>query len=257
MTTITLTINPGGGVCEILLIDLNNRRKRQLPSVSQPGSSGANSVNLLQVNGAVQADPHFSGANGVQFDFNGMADGVYAMFVAPQYQVNMLLAADGPEARFVTGVGVVFRNVTLRFGTHWFNEQFVQHVDEQLAPHGAKVKHSGRRIVLELCRGHRVEISQLYADKTLRPWLVHGDGSVFHYLNIDIRTPHCDDSFEGALGQTYKCKYVEQREQFAFDRATEESFRVTSLAAVSRLFDANAPCGPQRVGGTPMVGGSS
>lgn len=77
----------------------------------------------------------------------------------------------------------------------------------------------------------------------MRPWLMHDNGSVFYYVDVEIHT------FEG--------KYVEQREPFNWDPTTEESFRVKSLDARSKLSDVDAPCVAPHVDAVRMVGGRS
>jgi membrane-bound inhibitor of C-type lysozyme len=251
---ITVTSDSTNGECTIDFDDGGARRKRQVPLQPQPGSSGSNSVSLLAVNGGARADPHFTGANGVKFDFYGTAGGIYQTFVAPQYQVNVHLAGDGPALRFMTRVGVVFRNVTMEFGIYRYTNAQMKHFNKLLAPHGASAVYHGSVLHLDLCPGHAIVVGQAH---TSQPSLVHDGGSVFYYVNVEIRVPHCDDVYEGALGQTYKCKYVERREAFRFDNATEESFRVDSLAAHTSPFDANAACVAPRLGAKPMIGGRS
>jgi hypothetical protein len=165
------------------------------------------------------------------------------VFSAPQLQVNMHLAGDGPAIRFMTKIAVVFRNVTIQVGVFRLDPAFVNKINAQLAPLGAKASYNGWQFRLNLCPGHEVIVSQHHANKKLRPSLVHDDGSVFYYLDIAINTPHCNDAYGGALGQTYKCVYVEGREEFKFDHASEESFRVKALTAVDESsFNADAPC---------------
>jgi hypothetical protein len=88
---------------------------------------------------------------------------------------------------------------------------------------------------------------------------VHDDGSSFYYLDIAINTPHCNDAYGGALGQTYKCVFVEGREEFKFEHASEESFRVKALTAVDESsFNAEAPCSaPPTEAARSMIGGAS
>jgi hypothetical protein len=94
-------------------------------------------------------------------------------------------------------------------------------------------------VELELCAGHSVVISRA---RTARPHLAHDDGSSFAYLNVEIAAPGCHDSYDGALGQTFKCRFRHGHEKFVFDRTTEESFRVDSLFAISGAFQPDAPC---------------
>jgi hypothetical protein len=52
--------------------------------------------------GSATNDPHLVGANGAKFDFDGELDAAYALFSAPQFQVNMRIAGDGPKPHFMT-----------------------------------------------------------------------------------------------------------------------------------------------------------
>jgi hypothetical protein len=207
--------------------------------------------------GTGNADPHFAGANGVKFVFDGQSNGVYNVFSATQFQVNMLLAADGPKARFMTKFGVVFRNVTMHFGVSRYRQAYLDLLSKQLARFDAQVKYNGWQVTLDLCPGHTIVISQMHVNSKQRPWLAHDDGSVFYYLDIEVRVPHCSDAFGGVLGQTYQCKLVDQKDKFEFDHATEESFRVKSLDSLHDLFDAHAPCDAHPSGALPMIGGHS
>lgn len=153
-------------------------------------------------------------------------------------------------------IGVVFRNVTMRFGVQRSTSEHITKLNEQLAPHGASLTYNGSAYKLFLCPGHSIVITQAHANKKLRPELVHDNGSVFYYLNVQIFTPSCDDAFGGALGQTYKCMFVEQHEAFQFDHATEESFRVDSITSTSDAFDAHTPCAAVQAKSKTIVGRS-
>jgi hypothetical protein len=183
--------------------------------------------------GGGQGDPHLSAPNGVKFDFNGEPNGDYVLFSAPQLQVNMHLAGDGPAMRFMTAIAVVFRNVTIQVSVQFMSDEYIAQINAQLAPFGAKATYIGLELRLAMCQGVEVLISQMVADNKAYPTLVHDDGSKFYYLDIQITTPHCSDAYDGALGQTYKCVYVEGRDEFKFDHASEESFRVKSLVSVN------------------------
>jgi hypothetical protein len=185
------------------------------------------------------ADPHLRGANGVSYDFAGEANGTYALFSSQQFVVNMHLAADGPTVRFMTEIGVVFRNVTMKFTVFTHEARFVSNLDKQLQLVGGRATGPSWAVTLDLCPGHSVTVTQMH---TVQPWLARADGSAFYYLDVKIVAPGCHDSYDGALGQTYKCKYLAGGEKFVFDQASEESFRVGSLFAASGAFQADAPC---------------
>ena len=64
------------------------------------------------------------------------ADSHYVLFVSPQFQVNMKLSgADGPGTRFMTEVGIMFRNEEFFFNTTSFqsasyHEELGQRLDQ-------------------------------------------------------------------------------------------------------------------------------
>jgi hypothetical protein len=192
--------------------------------------------------GGARGDPHLSGPNGIKYNFDGQPNGIYNFFSAPQFQINAHLAGDGPTVRFMTEIGVTFRNVTMRFGVNQYAPKMIDRLKTELAAHGAKLSHQGGQIFLKLCPGLVIAITQMHANKKLRPLMVHDDGSTFYFVNVEVQVPHCDDAFDGALGQSYKCEYFLQHKKFKFDHATEESFRVNSLRWTSDIFDVDATC---------------
>jgi hypothetical protein len=233
----------GTGTCGITqtltMNDGRNVRKRSTESAIVTSLAVLSNV----LDGGAQGDPHFTGANGAKFDFDGKPNGDYSLFSAPQVQVNMHLAGDGPATRFMTEIVVVFRNVTIQVGIQYINDRYIDQINAQLAPFGAKAIYRGLQLRLELCPGQSMMISQMLANRKLYPALVHDDGSSFYYLDIAIHTPHCNDEYGGALGQTFKCVFVEGREEFKFDHASEESFRIRALNAVDKTtFSVDAPC---------------
>lgn len=231
-------------------------KKRQLPVSSEANSAGPGT--FAPLNGNANADPHLVGANGVKFDFRGRDNGVYNLFVSPQFQINMQLAADGPKKHFMTHVAVMFRNETVTFAAskQLGAPSFVDNVNEQLNKHGAKATAVKKDVIrLDLCGGHQtVTVTRTF---TTRKDLVHADHSPFVYLNVAVRTAHCDDKFGGALGQTYRCKFVKDHAPFKFDQSTEESFRVATIGTQVTPFDPAAPCVAQHQGEAGLVGNSA
>jgi hypothetical protein len=53
-------------------------------------------------------DPHLVSASGVRYDFDGEPGSTYSLFSAPQFQVAMQLAGDGPGTHFMTEIGLLF-----------------------------------------------------------------------------------------------------------------------------------------------------
>jgi hypothetical protein len=131
----------------------------------------------------------------------------------------------------------------MQFGIFKLNQKFIERLNDQLAPFEASVTYDGAQVRLQLCPGIEVQMSQMHANRKLRPSLVHKDGSTFFYLNVLISTPHCDDTYGGVLGQTYKCIYVDGGEKFQFDRASEPTFLVDALDSVDETsFNVDASC---------------
>ena len=169
----------------------------------------------------------------------------------------MHLMNGGPKSRFMDRVGVRFRNATFVFDTAAFRARKLQaQVSEALEPVGGHADVQPFNVKLELCDGHRVHIRQM---KTLL-WQ-HADGTGFfphsrnagpgampmHFFHLDVsvQVPGCHNAFDGALGQTYQCRFAPEHggsETFRFDHAQEETFRLDSLLAPSGAFDADAPC---------------
>jgi hypothetical protein len=198
------------------------------------------------LSGGGNGDPHFVGGKGVRFDFNGTANADYVVAALPSFQLNMHLAPDGPEMHFMTELAVLVGAEVLEFDVFWHNATHYENMNKRIAPLGGKVSIEGWTTLIELCSGVSIAVTPLSADNKLRPWLAHDDGSVFYYLDFALTVPHCDDAFEGLLGQTYKCKYIETHESFKFDSATEESFRIKSLKSRAAPFSPSATCKQKR-----------
>ena len=199
-------------------------------------------------------DPHLVGAHGEHFDFFGQPNGVYSLFSTPQFDINMKLLDHGPENRFINEIGIVFRNVTLRFDSGTFRPARKEKaLNAFLEAVGGKATVKPFEIELELCEGHRVTIVQRFASG----WKVADKAQKFYFLNIEIQVPGCHDSYGGVLGQTYQCKYS-KGEKFQFSHDDEESFRVKRLFSTSGSFSTTAPCHEMSEfeGQRPQIGGS-
>ena len=153
------------------------------------------------------SDPHLVGAMGSEFDFDGQAEGIYVLFSAPQFQISMKLSDDdGPGTRFMTEVGLMFRNQSFFFDQWEISSAFLDDLDERLWQVGGRLLGwSSRQVKMELCPNVLVVITQR---QTTKPWLAHADGTPWYYLDADVVLADCHDAYNGALGQTYKCKYV-------------------------------------------------
>jgi hypothetical protein len=52
----------------------------------------------------------------------------------------------------------------------------------------------------------------------------------------------CHDAYDGALGQSYKCKYVSGDEVFSWSHAQEKKYRVPVLFTPMENFRVDTPC---------------
>lgn len=194
-------------------------------------SAPNNDVDIfIGLNGGASADPHFIGAGGQEFNVSGVADASYVVFAHPHFQVNMHLAADGPEDRFITKINVLVGDQVLHFDTFHHNASHFQEMNAGAAPFGASVVHRADITTIELCSEHTIVISKHVADIKIRPWLQHVNGKAFVYLNVNVKAPGCDNVSGGLLGQTYQCKYVSKEAKFVYDANSEEQFRVKQLS---------------------------
>lgn len=187
-------------------------------------------------------DPHLVGAMGVQYDFDGQPDGKYVLFSTPQFQVAMTLSGeDGPGIRFMTEIGLLFRNQKFDFGVTTMSLAFRDDLETRLAQVGGKlIAWSSWETKLELCTDQLITIRQMHSVGSLAS---HADGTPWYFLDVDIILPGCHDDYDGALGQTYKCKYVQGEEEFVWSHAQEASFQVPDLFTPTGRFRVDAECG--------------
>jgi hypothetical protein len=140
----------------------------------------------------------------------------------------------------MTHIAVLFRSETLMFDTRTMSESFRDNLQERLARVGGKVlSWSPWKVKMEMCPGQIITISQMH---TIEPWLSHGNGDPWFYLDVEVNVPNCDDSYDGALGQTYKCEYVSGEKQFVWSHDQEESFRLPTLSAPTAPFQVDSTC---------------
>jgi hypothetical protein len=196
------------------------------------------------------------GANGAKYDFDGEAEATYTLFSSAHFQINMQLSGgDGPATRSMTEIGLLFGHQKFVFDVKTMPESLHDELEQGVALAGGKLlAWSHWQTKLELCRGHTVTISQMH---TTEPWLAHADGSPFYYLDVEINVSECDDSYDGALGQTYKCKYLSGEEEFRWSHAQEASFKIPSLLSITKIFQADSTClSSSTFEGTATAGGS-
>ena len=63
-----------------------------------------------------------------------------------------------------------------------------------------------------------------------------------HFFNIDMSFPECQDSYNGVLGQTFKCIYLKGQEKFVWSSPQEETFRLPGLFIATEAFEVNSTC---------------
>lgn len=183
------------------------------------------------IGGGGAGDPHLIGANGVKYDFSGQSGGIYSFFSSPWYQVTMQLSTRiHRHNHWMTAIGVIFRNESFLFNASAGTDPPLSFEDEIMARltgvGGAVFAWSSEKAELELCPGHVVTILNMN-----------------DYFNVDISVPTCHGSYDGALGQTFQCKYVLDHEPFVWSSAQEESFQISSLFTPTGAFQKmNSTC---------------
>jgi len=74
-------------------------------------------------------------------------------------------------------------------------------------------------------------------------WRKEAKRTIFGYYNVEFVAPDCHDAYDGALGQTYKCRYaIGGPEVFAWSNDQEEAFRVPDMFTPSGSYLAKALC---------------
>ena len=96
---------------------------------------------------------------------------------------------------------------------------------------GELLAFSSEGATLQLCSGHAVTVRNKQ-----------------YYLDIAMAVPGGHDAYDGALGQTFQCKYVVDHEDFVWSSAQEESFRLPNIFTPSGAFEVNSTC-PDPLGG--------
>ena len=187
--------------------------------------------------GAAYGDPHFITPLNSKFDFKGQVGGVYTLFSSPWYQMSMELK-DNPGnpdgAHNIAKVGVLLGKEEFLFDSAISpNASSMATLEARLHDVGGKLlKWSAKRIEIELCLGHIMTID--YNLRSIYGYLL--------FLNFGMKTPWCHDSFGGALGQTYQCKYLVNPESFVWSPAQEESFRVATVFTPAGAFRPDSTC---------------
>lgn len=186
-------------------------------------------------------DPHLIGASGVAYEFNGEPGGIYSLYSAPQFQLAMQLAGDGPGTHFMTEIGLLFKGEKFFFGEPAFTENFCTELADRLTRVGGSLlEWSSYQVKLAMCPGQTITLTQMH---TTDPRLMRADGSPYNYYDVETIFTGCHDAYDGALGQTYKCKYaIDGPEVFAWSHGQEETFRLPSVFTPSSSYSPDTPC---------------
>ena len=88
-------------------------------------NSFSNFVVAFGLSATATGDPHLVSASGVGYDFDGEPGNTYSLFSAPQFQVAMHLAGDGPGTHFMTEIGLLFKGEEFLFGVTTMGEDSV------------------------------------------------------------------------------------------------------------------------------------
>jgi hypothetical protein len=138
----------------------------------------------------------------------------------------------------MTEIGLLFKGESFHFGLT-MTEAFRADLEDRLTRvGGALLEWHPWLARIALCPGHTVSITHMH---TTNPRLMHADGSPYNYYDVEIVSPGCHDAYDGALGQTYKCKYADG-EPFVWSHGQEESFRLPTLFTPSGSYSVEAAC---------------
>lgn len=198
-----------------------NNRKRTLFTAQTTGLGGGSATSAI-------GDPHIRGLFGINIEFFGKGDRAYSLVTAPSFEVNMRLSNAGPDERFMTSLSVLYRNtsyVITPWGLASKKTEIINHFESL----GSTVAFAGAWIMtIELCPHHKLKFTAHHTT----------DEFALNYLNFEFDVPGCHDSYGGVLGQTYKCKWA--NEKFVWSREMEESFRVPTIKTASRTYSPTA-----------------
>lgn len=157
----------------------------------------------------------------------------------------MHLAGDGPGTHFMTEIGLLFKGEEFLFGKTTMGEEFRADLEARLTRVGGTLLEWHPWFArVALCPGHTVSIMQMHM---ISSSLVRADGSAYNYQDVEIVAPGCHDAYDGALGQTYKCKYADG-EPFVWSHEQEESFRLPTLFTPSGSYSVEAACDAEPAG---------
>jgi len=177
--------------------------------------------------GTVTGDPHFQGPHGEAFDFYGSSNEAYSLVSGPALAINMMLASDGVASHFISKLFVAFRNVTLLFDTGLHDANYLEAVNQQLAPVGAFATGSRYQTVLHIC-SNVFTITQRYTDDEFKKVLRINE--TVYYLDFTAAIAGCDNSYGGALGRLYRCDIPAPFQE----KVSEDEYHLPHLRAVPK-----------------------
>jgi hypothetical protein len=191
---------------------------------------------LRTIGSTANGDPHLTGAGGIKFDFEGVANGAYSLFVTPMFAINMLLASGGPKKRFIHEVGILAGGKSIKFGP-WAFKLRREELTTMFESVGATVEfHRGTIMTLTLCDDHVLALTTRHSAHQ-----VHNHS--INFLDVSVTVPGCHDDFDGALGTTYHCEYALGHTPFGpWTREREETFRIANLTTSTGAYSPKAKC---------------
>ena len=162
----------------------------------------------------------------------------------------MRIAGDGPKPHFMTEVVVLFRDEAFLFTVMTMGDVFRDKLSATLERVGGRlISLKSWEVQMELCPGQQITIRQMHTTEAERE-LWHADGRPFNYLDVEVSVPGCNDAYDGALGQTYQCRYMRDGVSFEWSQEKEETFRLGGgLFSPSVGFYKDALCFTTKSGG--------
>jgi hypothetical protein len=196
------------------------------------GSFGTSTSTPSTANG----DPHLTGAGGIKFDFEGVANGAYSLFVTPMFAINMLLAPVGPKKRFIHEIGILAGGKSITFGP-WAFKSRREELTTMFESVGATVEfHRGTTMTLTFCDNHVLALTTRHSAHQYNHHLVN-------FFDVSVTVPGCHDDFDGALGTTYHCEFALGHTPFGrWTREREETFRIANLTTSTGAYSPKAKC---------------
>lgn len=207
--------------------------------IGDSGSTQFGTFGPRSIGSTARGDPHLAGAGGIKFDFEGVANGAYSLFVTPMYAINMLLAPSGPKKRFIHEVGILAGGKAITFGP-WAFKSRRDELTTMFESVGATIEfHRGTTMTVTFCDDHVLALTTRH---TAHQFHNHS----LNFFDVSVTVPGCHDDFDGPLGITYHCEFALGHTPFGrWTREREETFRIADLTTPTGAYSSKAKC-PQR-----------